>query len=103
MLTHDYAMTAALAAVGRRPRTDIALLSPVEIGDNCFLGAGVIVLPGTRVGKNAIVGAGAVVTGEVPENSVVAGNPARTICTIEEWLRRKQSLPENVRKHEDKY
>lgn len=46
------------------------------IGRNCFIGARSIVMPGVHVGDNCIVGAGAVVTKNVPERSVVAGNPA---------------------------
>lgn len=57
----------------------------VRIGNNVFVGTGAIVLCNTRIGDNVIVGAGSVVCGDVPSNSVVAGNPARVICTIEEY------------------
>jgi maltose O-acetyltransferase len=56
---------------------------PIVIGHNAWLGGGAIVLPGVTVGDNAVVGAGAVVTKDVPPNSVVAGNPARVIRTLE--------------------
>lgn len=49
------------------------------IHENCFIGAGSIVLPGVSVGPEAIVAAGAVVTKDVPPNSIVAGNPAVVI------------------------
>lgn len=52
---------------------------PIKIGNNCWLGAGAIVLPGVTIGHNVVVGAGAVVTKDVPDNVVVAGNPARII------------------------
>jgi acetyltransferase-like isoleucine patch superfamily enzyme len=49
------------------------------IGDNCFIGAQAIVMPGVRIGANCIVGAGAVVTRDAPAGSVLAGNPARIL------------------------
>ena len=49
------------------------------IGDYCFIGYGAVILPGSKLGKNVIVGANSVVHGEVPDYSVVAGNPARVI------------------------
>ena len=58
------------------------------IKDNVFLGTKAIILPGVTINDNAIVGAGAVVTKDVPENSVVAGNPARIICTVDEYYQK---------------
>ena len=55
----------------------------VIIGENAFVGANSIILP-IVVGKNAIVGAGSVVTKDVPENTIVAGNPTRNIEMIQE-------------------
>lgn len=57
---------------------------PVHIGKNCWLGAGVIVLPGVTIGDNTVVGAGAVVTKDLPANVVAVGNPARVLRTIGE-------------------
>lgn len=54
----------------------------VEMGDNCFVGAGAIILPGTTIGNYCIVGAGAVVKGTFPDYSVIAGNPAKIIKMI---------------------
>jgi len=53
--------------------------APITIGDDCWLGGSVIVLPGVTIGDNVVVGAGAVVTKDVPSNCMVAGNPARII------------------------
>lgn len=55
------------------------------IGNNVFLGAGAIILPGIKVGDNVIIGAGSVVTKDVSDNSVIAGNPAKFISTIEDY------------------
>ncbi|MGB7050404.1 MAG: DapH/DapD/GlmU-related protein, partial [Acidimicrobiales bacterium] len=52
---------------------------PVHIGDGCWLGTSVVVLPGTRLGRNVVVGAGAVVRGTFPDHCVLAGVPARII------------------------
>ena len=57
---------------------------PVRIGDNCWLGANVTVLPGVQIGQNSVIGAGSVVTADIPENSVAAGNPCRVIREIQE-------------------
>ena len=54
-------------------------------GNNVFIGADSIVLCNTRIGDNVIIGAGSVVTKDVPSNSVYAGNPARFICSFEEY------------------
>ncbi|QEU97017.1 acyltransferase [Streptomyces kanamyceticus] len=53
--------------------------NPVTIGDGCWLGAGAIVLPGTRLGRNVVVAGGAVVRGTFPDHCVVAGVPARIV------------------------
>lgn len=51
----------------------------IEIGHDVWLGGRVTVLPGTRIGSGAVVSAGSVVSGDVPPNAVVAGNPARVL------------------------
>ena len=57
---------------------------PIHIGKNCWLGAGVIVLPGVTIGDNTVVGAGSVVTKDIPSNVVAVGNPARVLREINE-------------------
>lgn len=52
---------------------------PVRIGRNCWLGAGVIVLPGVSIGDNAVIGAGSVVTRDVPANVLAVGSPCRVL------------------------
>jgi maltose O-acetyltransferase len=83
ILAHDASllMTLGRVKVGR-----------VTVGARAFVGAGSLILPGVTIGKSAIVGAGSVVTHNVPDNSVVAGNPARMI----------ESTPEFVEKHKKK-
>ena len=57
---------------------------PVHIGNNCWLGAGVIVLPGVTIGDNTVIGAGSVVTKDIPSNVVAVGNPCRVLREINE-------------------
>ena len=61
----------------RRSKYEAA--EPIAIGDNVWLGGGVIVLPGVEIGENTVVGAGAVVSKDLPPNVVAVGNPARVI------------------------
>lgn len=79
---HIYTAAHLLEAEGRNQGLEVA--RPVVVEDNVWLGGSAILLPGVRVGRNAVVGAGAVVTRDVPENTVVAGNPARVIKEIEQ-------------------
>ena len=58
---------------------DYTKIGAVTIGNNCFVGAGSIILPNVHVGDNVIIGAGSVVTKDISSNSVVAGNPAKVI------------------------
>ncbi len=57
---------------------------PVHIGKNCWLGAGVIVLPGVTIGDNTVIGAGSVVTKDIPSNVVAVGNPCKVLREISE-------------------
>ncbi len=69
------------AAGPRRDKWEAAL--PITIGDNVWLGGGVIVLPGVTIGANTVVGAGAVVTRDLPANVVAVGNPARVVRQVQ--------------------
>ncbi|UOE21896.1 sugar O-acetyltransferase [Thermobifida halotolerans] len=64
----------------RRAKWEAA--EPITVGDNVWLGGGVIVCPGVTIGDNTVVGAGAVVTRDLPANVVAVGNPARVVREI---------------------
>ena len=55
---------------------------PIEIGSGCWLGGGVVVLPGVTIGSGSVIGAGSVVTKDIPEHSLAVGNPCRVIRRI---------------------
>ena len=69
-------------------RQGFAPEQPIVIGDDVWIGARVIILPGVKVGTGSIVGAGAVVTKDVPDYAVVGGNPAHVIKMRKEHERR---------------
>ena len=78
-ITHDNSVSKVIPDV-----TDV--FGKIVIEDNVFIGANSILLPGIRIGGNSIIAAGSVVTKSVPIGVVVAGNPAKIICTIEEYV-----------------
>ena len=75
--------------------------APVRIGENCWLGAGVIVLPGVTIGDNVVIGAGSVVTKDIPSNVVAVGNPCRVLRPVgerdREYYFKDRRIPESVR------
>lgn len=64
---------------------DVIRYGKIEIKDNCFIGANSTILPGVTIGPNSVVGACSLVRKDVSPNSVYAGNPARRICSIEDY------------------
>ena len=62
----------------------------VNIGKQCFIGARCVILPGVTIGDRCVVAAGSIVTKDVPSGNVVAGNPARIICSIDEYIAKQQ-------------
>ena len=73
--------THPVAAGLRRAKWEAA--KPITIGDNVWLGGGVIVCPGVTIGANTVVGAGAVVIRDLPPDVVAVGNPARVVRAVE--------------------
>ena len=88
ILTHDYSrvVLVQLSKYGNVGESGITY-----IGDNVFIGMNSVILMGSHIGNNSIVGAGAVVSGKFPDNVVIAGNPAKIVCTIDDFYKRRKS------------
>ena len=94
ILTHDYSRSVLRMKYGEV----LGEASPTSIGNNVFIGLKSIILMGANIGDNVIVGAGSVVSGTIPSNSVVAGIPAKVVCTLDEYYekRKKRTLEEAI-------
>ena len=88
--THDNGIIKAIDG-----KTDV--VGPITIGDSCFIGTRSILMLGVTLGDHCIVGAGSVVTHSFPPHTVVAGNPARRICSIEEYAEKYRTKAINSR------
>lgn len=69
-----------------------AKIGRVDIGNNVFIGSGATILPGVKIGDNVIIGSGSIINKDIEPGYVVAGNPAKKICTIEEYLNKNREL-----------
>lgn len=84
-LVHDYSINNAFRLIGEPPAERHRMVKrPVKVGDNCFIGARAVIMPGADIGDGCVVGAGSVVRGRIPAGSVVSGNPATVVCTTAE-------------------
>jgi len=82
LLCHD----ASVIMINIMQDSQLDQVGPIEIGDNCFLGNNVIVLPNIKIGPNTIVGSGAVVTRNLEGNGVYAGNPAKLVSSMNDYI-----------------
>jgi acetyltransferase-like isoleucine patch superfamily enzyme len=88
MLTHDWALHTVSKSLSTHPVESIGKLAPIRIGDFSFIGMGVLILPGATIGCGCLIGAGAVVRGNVPDYSVVIGNPGAVVGDTREYVKR---------------
>lgn len=70
----------------RKEVPDLELTAPISIGNDVYIGLNTTILPGTKIGNRCVVGACSLVKGEFPDNSVIAGVPAKVIKTTDEYL-----------------
>lgn len=86
-VTHDGGMW-VLRNLELAPKAD--KFGQIVIKDNVNIGWNAVIMPGVTIGENVVVGLGAIVTKDVPSNSVVAGVPARVVCTIPEYYEKNK-------------
>lgn len=91
-ITHDGAIW-----VYRAEHPEIDRFGPITVGNNVFIGTGTVLLPGVTIGDDAIIGASSVVNRDVPSRTVVAGVPARPICSIDDYW--QKNLPQFTHIH----
>lgn len=88
ILTHDFSVAridralGALREEGINSAEERSKVANVFIGDNSFIGAFSMLMPGTAIGRDCVIGAGSVVRGKIPDGSIVIGNPGRVIRNI---------------------
>lgn len=75
----------------------------VNIGNNVFVGTDTVVLPGVTIGDNVIVGANSTVTHDIPDNTVVAGSPARVICSLEQYVNKEKRRMKDAPCYDETY
>lgn len=83
--------------------TGYTMIAPVKIGNNVFVGAGSIILPGVKIGDNCVIGAGSVVTKSFPAGSVVAGNPARALGNHDDFIQKHRTLQQKKPCYDESY
>ena len=92
-ITHNVSIhTHGGAHVARVTIPDFDVFGRVIIEDGAYVGSYSHIMPGVRIGKGSLVAAGSVVTKSVPDGIVVAGNPAKYICTVEEYIERNKKF-----------
>lgn len=94
ILAHDTSTKTAL---------NYSRIGKVTIGDRVFIGAASVVLPGISIGNDVIIGAGSIVSRDIPGGSVAAGNPCRVLCSMEDFLARKQAELEQYPRFDEGY
>lgn len=85
LLTHDGGMR-VLIQVGMLEKAD--KFGKITIGNNVFVGLNSIILPNVTIGDNVVIGAGSIVTKNLSSNGVYAGNPAKYICSIDDYYKK---------------
>lgn len=91
ILAHDFSISKAREAIEGTVKRKIAFREKVIIERDVFIGAGTIILSGSVIHRNTIIGAGSLVKGEIEGYSVYCGNPARKLCSIDDYYNKHKS------------
>lgn len=75
---------------------DASRIGRVKIHHSCHFGMRAMIMPGVEIGPRSIIGSGSVVISDIPPETVAAGNPAKVICTLEEYLEKQRQLMKTV-------
>ena len=75
----------------------------IDIMEDCFIGDSAIVLPNVRIGPGSIVGSGSVVTRDVPAGMIAAGNPAKVISSVDEYVRKIRAISKDKKIFDEEY
>jgi acetyltransferase-like isoleucine patch superfamily enzyme len=75
----------------RKEVPDLELTAPIRVGNDVYMGIRTIIMPGVTIGNRVIIAAGSIVTKDIPDNSVVAGVPARVIKSVDDYLLKAQA------------
>lgn len=94
ILTHGYDWSVIKSVYGEV----LGSSGKVNIGNNVFIGVNTTILKGVSIGNNVIIGANSLVNKDIPDNSIVAGNPAKFIMNLEEYYKKRQKLQFNEAK-----
>lgn len=97
-VTHDGGMH-VLRNLGLK---NVDKFGSITIQNNVFIGANTIIMPNVKIGNNVVVGAGSVITKNIDDNCVVAGIPAKYICSIEEYYKKNINKTDNTKSFNSK-
>lgn len=75
----------------------------VHIGNNVFVGARTVILPNVKIGNHVVIGAGSIVTKDLPDNGVYAGNPCRKIMDYDQWIKVKKEELSQAKTYTEEY
>ena len=87
ILCHDYARSVLCSL---KEYGNVGEFKQTVIGNNVFIGMNSIILMGSKIGNNSIVGAGSIVSGTFPDDSIICGNPAKRICSLDEYYQKRK-------------
>ncbi|MGH1437867.1 MAG: acyltransferase [Lewinella sp.] len=93
VLTHDWALHTIGRALGIETVKPLGRIQGVKIGEFCFVGRGSTLMPGCKLGRGTVVGAGAVVRGDIPDYSIVVGNPGIVTGRSDEYYKKMVASP----------